>query len=123
VQELKDCRILVVEDDTLVAWDIEALLQDAGGTVVGPVGRLAQALELVTAGEFDIALLDLNLGADNSLLAADRLEEAGIPFIFLSGHSAEFLPERHRHRPLVAKPFHPRLLLDAILDARAGAKA
>jgi len=117
VQELKDRRILVVEDDTLVAWDIETMLQDAGCKVVGPVGRLAPALELIAAGEFDIALLDLNLGRDNSFPAADRLDDAGIPFVFLSGHSTDFLPERHRHRPLVAKPFHPRLLMNALSDA------
>jgi len=123
MQELKDFRVLVVEDDTLVAWDIETMLQDSGGAVVGPVGKLAQALELIARAEFDIALLDLNLGRDNSLPAADRLDEAGIPFIFLSGHSADFLPERHRNRPLVAKPFHPRLLLDAILSVCPRAKA
>lgn len=117
--ELKGCRVLVVEDDTLVAWDIEALLQDCGATVLGPVGRLAQALDLIAAAGFDIALLDLNLGRDNSLQAADQLDKAGIPFVFLSGHSADFLPERHRDRPLVAKPFHPRLLMKAILEARA----
>lgn len=121
--ELKDCRVLVVEDDTLVAWDIEAMLQDAGGTVVGPVGKLAQAQALIAKAEFDIALLDLNLGRDNSLPAADLLDEAGIPFVFLSGHSADFLPDRHRHRPLVAKPFHPRLLIDAILGVCPRAKA
>lgn len=118
---LKDCRVLVVEDDPLVAWDIEAILQDAGCAVVGPVGRLSQALDLIAAAQIDVVLLDLNLGRDNSLPAADRLEEARIPFVFLSGHSADFLPERHRDRPLVAKPFHPRLLLDAILEARAAA--
>ena len=117
MQEMKDCRILVVEDDTLVAWDIETTLQDAGCAVVGPAGKLAQALDLIAAGEFDIALLDLNLGKDSSLQAADRLDEAGIPFIFLSGHSTDFLPERHRHRPLVAKPFHPLLLMSALSDA------
>jgi len=123
VQKLKDCRVLVVEDDTLVAWDIEAMLQDAGGTVVGPVGKLAQAQALIAKAEFDIALLDLNLGRDNSLPAADLLDEAGIPFVFLSGHSADFLPDRHRHRPLVAKPFNPPLLIAAILGVCPRAKA
>lgn len=121
MQELKDLRVLVVEDDPLVAWDIEAILQDAGGAVVGPVGRLSQALDVIAAAQFDVVLLDLNLGRDNSLPAADRLEQARIPFVFLSGHSVDFLPERHRDRPLVSKPFHPRLLLDAILEARAAA--
>jgi CheY-like chemotaxis protein len=119
LQQLENCRILVVEDDTIVAWDIESLLMDNGCAVVGPAAGLARALELIAAGEFDLVLLDLNLGSDNSLPAADRLAEIGIPFVFLSGHSTDFLPERHRHRPLVSKPFHPTLLIKAIGEARA----
>lgn len=112
-----DLNVLVVEDDALVAWDVETALLDAGCLVVGPANGVARALELMDAHKLDLVVLDLNLGTDSSAPIADRLQEKGIPFLFLSGHSREFLPQRHRERPLVAKPFHPSLLIRAVQQA------
>jgi CheY-like chemotaxis protein len=110
-------NVLVVEDDALVAWDVETALLDAGCLVVGPANGVIRALELLDAHKLDLVVLDLNLGKDSSLPLADRLTERGIPFIFLSGHSREYLPERYRDRPLVSKPFHPGLLISALRQA------
>lgn len=112
-----DLNVLVVEDDALVAWDVEAALLDAGCLVVGPANGLVRAFELLDAHKLDLVVLDLNLGKESSVPIADRLEEKGIPFLFLSGHSREFLPQRHRERPLVSKPFHPNLLIRAVQQA------
>jgi CheY-like chemotaxis protein len=117
LSEISERNVLVVEDDALVAWDVETALLDAGCLVVGPANGVTRALELMDAHNLDLVVLDLNLGKDSSLPVADRLEEKGIPFIFLSGHNREVLPERHRHRPLVAKPFHPGLLIRALQQA------
>jgi CheY-like chemotaxis protein len=118
-----DLNVLVVEDDALVAWDVEAALLDAGCLVVGPANGINRAMELMEANKLDLVVLDLNLGKTSSAPVADRLQEKGIPFIFLSGHSREYLPERHRDRPLVSKPFHPSLLIRALQQAMEHSRA
>jgi CheY-like chemotaxis protein len=98
-------RILVVEDEPLVAMGIEDLLGSIGARVVGPAASVAKALDLAAAGGFDGALLDVNLRGESVRPVADALAAAGTPFVFVTGHGAEGLPEAHRHRPVLAKPF------------------
>jgi chemotaxis family two-component system sensor kinase Cph1 len=115
------CRILVVEDDPMLALNVEQLLEDAGCAVVGPCATVARALEMARRGGMDAAILDVNLRGELVFPVADRLAEAGIPFVVVSGHSRDLLPPRHRGCRYLSKPFADadllaclRVLLDEV---------
>ena len=107
-------RVLVVEDEALVAMGIEDALTDLGMRMVGPAASVDKALELVAAGGFDGALLDVNLRGESVEPVADALAASGTPFVFVTGHGPEGLPGAHRHRPILAKPFRDADLADAV---------
>ncbi len=107
-------RILVVEDEALIAIDLEAVLEDAGYRVLGPVNSAATALALLERELPELALLDVNLGGSNVFGVANAVAARNVPIIFLTGHTAHRLPENHRHRPLVAKPYLPSVLLKEV---------
>jgi CheY-like chemotaxis protein len=109
--------ILVVEDEALIAMDLQALLQRAGYRVLGPANSPAGALALLDAEQPDLALLDVNLGGIDVFEVADALAKRNSLIVFLTGHTAQRLPENHRHRPLVAKPYLPQVLLQVIQRA------
>jgi len=97
-------RVLVVEDEALIALDIEIMLQSLGCVVVGPAATVAQALHALAGGAPDAAILDVNLGHEQAFPVADRLVECHVPFVFLTGYSPDILPSRHRSRPVASKP-------------------
>ena len=107
-------KILVVEDETLIAMDLQGMLEDAGYHVLGPAGSVSEALGLIDHESPDLALLDVNLGGENVFQVASALAQRNARIIFLTGHSAQHLPEEHRHRPLVTKPYLPSTVLDAV---------
>lgn len=115
-------RILVVEDEPLLAMDLEAVLIDAGFAVIGPASGLEEALRrLHHETVVDGAVLDIALHGSFSFPIADALADRGIPFLFVSGHAREILPERHQCRRVVQKPYQPeRLIADllALVTAR-----
>ncbi len=117
VGDVASRKVLIVEDDCLIAWELEAILSDAGYEVVGPVGDVPGALAVISGGALDGALLDVNLGDHSVAPAADALSTAQVPFVFVTGHSEEKLPPQHRARPVVAKPFEPSALLDVLTRA------
>ena len=83
-------RILVVEDEALTAMALQQLLEDAGYIVLGPVGRVEDALDLLRSGPPDAAVLDVNLfGATVDPVAA-MLEDMGVPFLFCTGYPGSF---------------------------------
>lgn len=98
-------RILVVEDEMLVAMNIEDMLLDLGHEVAGIASRLAPALALAGEASIDAAMLDVNLAGENSFPVADLLAARGIPFVFATGYGPQGIEERHRGRPLLQKPF------------------
>jgi len=106
--------VLVVEDEALIAMDLQALLEDAGYTVLGPANSIAAAMALLDGNEPDVALLDVNLGRSDVFGVANELAGRKTKLIFLTGHTAQKLPQAHRHRPLVAKPYLPHVLLQAV---------
>jgi DNA-binding response OmpR family regulator len=106
--------ILVVEDEALLAMDLEVIVGATGSQVCGPATSIAEALRLVRECRPDAAILDLNLAGEMIFPVADVLVEAGIPFIILSGHSQESVPSRYRNRPFLSKPYNPEDLLAAI---------
>jgi CheY-like chemotaxis protein len=107
-------RILVVEDEALVAMLVEDALTDAGFAVLGPARSVAQALEMLRGAAPDAAVLDLNLGGENSLAVAEALAARGIPFVVATGYGAAGLPAHLRHIPVLPKPYDPADLTVAI---------
>jgi CheY-like chemotaxis protein len=110
-------RILVVEDEALIAMDLQALLEDAGYDVLGPANTSEAALALIDGNEPDVALLDVNLGRSDAFGVATALADKKTEVIFLTGHTAHKLPQAHRHLPLVSKPYLPHVLLQAVARA------
>lgn len=102
---LQGLRILVVEDEALIAMLIEDMLASLGCVVVGPIGRLAPAVSAARQHELDCAVLDINLKGEFVLPVADVLERRGIPFLFVTGYGAVGDDRRFAERPLVRKPF------------------
>jgi len=109
--------VLVVEDEALIAMDLQALLEDAGYRVLGPANSTAAAMALLAGQDPDVALLDVNLGRSDVFGVANELARRKTKLIFLTGHTAQKLPLAHRHRPLVAKPYLPHVLLQAVRQA------
>ncbi len=105
---LQGRRILVVEDEPLVAMLIEDLLEAEGCVVIGPAPRVADALRLAATERLDGALLDVSLDGETAYPVADALKASGVPFAFVTGRGAGGLIEAHRGSPLILKPFDPQ---------------
>ncbi len=104
-RETSRLRILVVEDDFLLALRLEMLLDDAGYDVVGPAARLDQALALIKREAVDAAILDVNLNGTMVFPLADALARQGAPFLFLTAYGDDQVyPEHLRGRPRLSKP-------------------
>lgn len=102
---LEGVRVLVVEDEFLVATLIEDMLSSAGCVVSGPFPRVAEALDAVDQGTYDAAVLDVNLGGDRVDPVADALSRRNVPFAFVTGYGTVGLPGEHADRPRLCKPF------------------
>ena len=107
-------RVLVVEDEPLIAMDIASTLSDAGYDVIGPASSVAQALALIALSGCDAAVLDTNLGAETAEPVAHELIRRSIPFISTSGYAREQQPEIMRTVPLLSKPLKPDVLIAEI---------
>lgn len=88
-----------------IAMDIEATLEALGCVVVGPIAKLSEALTCVAEEELDAAILDVTIRGGQVYPVADKLLERGIPFVLASGYADWALPENHRDRPRLTKPF------------------
>ncbi|MFP5512996.1 MAG: response regulator [Alphaproteobacteria bacterium] len=110
----KPLRILLVEDEPLVAMAIEDSLEVQNVGVIGPAGTVAEALDLIAKGGIDAALLDVSLRGERVDSVADALSAQGIPFVFTTGHGAAGLPKGHQDRPVLTKPFREIEMNDAI---------
>lgn len=98
-------RILIVEDEMLVAMNIEDMLLDLGHEVAGLASRLGPALALAEESAIDAAVLDVNLAGEHSFPVADVLDRRGIPFLFATGYGPGGIEERFRGRTVLQKPF------------------
>jgi CheY-like chemotaxis protein len=119
VSDRKAKRVLVVEDEFLVALHLEDVLTVMGHQVVGPASRLNEALDLARTSEIDFAVLDVNLAGTHSFPVAEVLRERGIPFVFATGYGAEGLVDGYRHQPTLQKPYERYELEQAIRSAFA----
>jgi PAS domain S-box-containing protein len=108
---LRGKRILVIEDEPLVAMDIESQLCAEGYEVVGPVGDFESAKRLIGEASFDAALLDVNLSGHPVDELAASLRRKAVRFAFATGYGGEALPLAFRDTPLLLKPFSREQLL------------
>lgn len=111
---LAGLNVLAVEDESIVAMHLEDLLLDFGCRITGPVGRVDDALKLLEDHAVDAAVLDINLAGERVFPVANRLGEQGIPFIFATGYGEAGLPEAHRSRPVLQKPYSAAALRKAL---------
>ena len=104
---LAGLRVLVVEDETLVAMLLEDMLGDLGCEVAATASRIAQAVELARDPglAFDVAILDVNVAGESITPVAQALSERPVPFVFATGYGESGVPEAFRGRPVLQKPF------------------
>lgn len=112
-------RILVVEDEMLIALLMEDMLSDLGHEVVAMAMRLPQALELAASSDIDLAILDVNLAGLMSFPVADVLAARGVPFVFATGYGLAGLKPPYDAQRVLRKPVFRSDLESAINSAAA----
>lgn len=112
-------RILLVEDEIMVAWALEDMLGKLGCAVVGPAARVDQALALIDTVDVDAAVLDINLNGEESYPVADALTARGVPFLFSTGYHKSNLREAYRSLPLLQKPYERSSLSSQLVNLLA----
>ena len=113
-------RLLVVEDEYLIRMLLEDMLTDLGYEVAAAVGTIAEASELAASGDFNAAILDVNLDGQEIYPVAEILAKRGLPFVFVTGYGERSLTEPYHDRPALQKPFQIDQLkaaLDELLAA------
>ena len=113
-------RVLVVEDELMIRMLLDGMLTDLGHTVAGEAGSIEEALTLAKEGEFDVALLDVNLNGKPINPVVEVLIARGLPFVFATGYGQRGVPEPYRHSPTLQKPFQADALARAIAAAAPG---
>jgi CheY-like chemotaxis protein len=116
--EFEGRRVLLVEDETMIAMLLQDLLGDLGCEVVGPAYALDPALELAAGDDaIDVAILDVNLAGRPVFALADALRGRGVPMVFSTGYGSGGLREIDRDVPVLGKPFQTRELAVALRQA------
>ena len=121
VNKQRAARVLIVEDEAMIALSLEDVLVDAGFQIAGVVGKLDKALALIESGACDLAIVDANLAGVSASPAAIALAARGLPFIVTSGYSPEQMDGLFPGALFIQKPCRPDLLietLDALLPDR-----
>jgi CheY-like chemotaxis protein len=115
---LRGKRVLVVEDEYLLAMDLAERLEDLGVEVVGPAATVREAIALLAVQEVEGAVLDINIRGERVYPVADLLMQRNVPFIFISGYSKDLEPEAYASVPRCVKPAnfsHVAQLLASVL--------
>lgn len=110
-------RVLVVEDEALVAFYLASILQDLGCAVVGPAQTLSEGLSLARSDGLDAALLDLNLRGHSSWPIAELLRDRGVPFVIVSGYAGLDPAKEAVAAAVLSKPVGPREIEAALTAA------
>jgi CheY-like chemotaxis protein len=116
-------RVLVVEDELMIRMLLQDMLSDLGHTLAGEAGRIDEAMTLAKKGEFDLAILDVNLNGQPISPVVEILLERGLPFVFATGYGQRGVPEPYRQTPTLQKPFQADALAQAIEAASPRASA
>lgn len=107
-------RILIVEDEPMIALALEEMLLEAGFAVAAIAGKLGKALELVESGACDAAVVDANLAGISTSSVASALTLRGLPFVVLSGYSRDQLLGDFSGAPFIQKPYRTAELIDTL---------
>lgn len=108
-RSLDNCRILVVEDEYMLADELRAELSEANAVVLGPVGTVEDALELIRSEpHIDGAIIDVNLRGENAYPVAEKLMERNVSFVFATGYDASVIPNRFTDVVRCEKPINIR---------------
>jgi len=114
-------RILIVEDEALVAMIMVDVVEETGCHVVGPAEGLGMAIEFArTEPKLDGAILDLNLSGNQAYPVAEILKQRGVPFVFVTGYGSNELAPPYDGHPSITKPFRVEELEDAVRRMLAG---
>ena len=115
---LQGRRILVIEDESLVAMLLETILDDMGCAVVGPESNIDDGLRAATTeGALDAALLVVNVAGREVFPVAEALKARGVPFVFSTGYGEAGLPDHWRGNPTIQKPFTEGAIREALMRA------
>ncbi len=107
-------RILIVEDEPLIAFEVEQTLTDAGFEIVGVAARVEEALAMIDDGALDAAVLDANLNRVSAAPIAVALTARGLPFVVTTGYTREQLPDGFKAGALIEKPCLPEQIIEAL---------
>ena len=117
LEALKGRRLLLVDDDYLIASELAASLQEAGVLIVGPAGNISEAAALVDGESvIDGAILDINLDGERVYPLAERLRARRVPFVFATGYDDWVLPQAFGDVPRLEKPVETAALARALAD-------
>lgn len=111
-------RILVVEDEFIVAAMLCDTLEDNGALPLGPVGRVSEGLAMIDSEEIDAAVLDWNLAGESGVALAHALRDRDIPFVIATGYGS--VEEPFSDRPILGKPYVSAHLIEKLTDLFAG---
>jgi DNA-binding response OmpR family regulator len=107
-------RILIVDDEPMIAIDLESVLLDAGFEIAGIAGNLEKALSIVESGVFDVAIIDANLNGVSAAPIAVAMAARGLPFLVLSGYALEQLDKALRAGGYLQKPANPAQIVKVL---------
>jgi DNA-binding response OmpR family regulator len=114
VDPAEPARVIIVEDEPLVAENLRDDLVEAGFEVVGVAPRVESALKLIEGTGFDVAIIDANLAGTSAAPAAAALSARGLPFMVLSGYAREQLQREFSEAVYIQKPYRVHKLIDAL---------
>ena len=109
-------RLLLVEDEALTGMMMSDMLTELGFEVIGPFGRVADAMAAVGREDFQAAVLDVNLDGEMVYPVADAVLARGVPFVFVTGYSAEGIDRRFAQVPVLQKPIERQMLQNVFVD-------
>lgn len=107
-------KIMLLEDEAIIAFAVEDMLTDLGCIIVGPALRLDEGLELAAVADIDAAILDVNINSERSYPVAEALDRRGVPFMFATGYDREGLEWRGAEPEIIAKPYRKEQLEAAL---------
>jgi CheY-like chemotaxis protein len=113
-------RILIVEDEAIIAMTAEDMIEEIGCVVAGVAAHLEDALARAKGGGFDVVMLDINLNGMQSLPVAALLAETGLPFVFTTGYGLTGLGADFPDVPVLSKPYRADQLRSAIGQVLGG---
>ena len=105
MSQLNGLRVLIVEDEALIAMMAEDMIDSLGCTVAGLAATISDAHKALGTVEFDVAILDVNLNGTTSMGLATTLKERGTPFAFTTGYGADGIDPEHLDMPVLTKPY------------------